>query len=343
MKRWKLCALAVVVLAGAGLGLLYRDLEPSRHFEMKTHPVVATPSAATSTDPPSHSQSLPNDPLAVEASTALASPPPDKPVPPAYLNESTAFNALILGLDTTSGQTARTDVILLAHVIPAEKKVNLISVPRDTRVPLPGIGLTKINHAHFMAEMDGGKNAGTEAAIQAVSDLLQIPVHYYVKTNFSGFVTFIDTIGGIDVDIPKDMWLSMTRTPLEAGNRHLDGVTALAYVRERYSLEDGDFGRQTDHMKVMRAVVQKLLAPEKITELPGLLKQAKKELADTNLTDSDLISLAWLFKGMRGQDIKYMQIPGKSVVAADPLVRSPLWYWEPDKERLKELVRENLR
>ncbi|WP_088835261.1 LCP family protein [Paenibacillus tyrfis] len=343
MKRWKLYALAIVVFAGAGLGLLYRYLEPARHFEMKTHPVIAAPSVAASTDPPSHSQSLPNDPLAVEASTASASLPAGKPVQPANLNESTAFNTLILGLDTTSGQTARTDVILLAHVVPAEKKVNLISVPRDTRVPLPGIGLTKINHAHFMAEMDGGKKSGTEAAIQAVSDLLQIPVHYYVKTNFSGFVTFIDTIGGIDVDIPKDMWLSMTRTPLEAGSRHLDGLTALAFVRERYSLEDGDFGRQTDHMKVMRAVVQKLLAPEKITELPGLLKQAKKELVDTNLTDSDLISLAWLFKDMKGQDIKYMQIPGKSVIAADPLVRSPLWYWEPDKERLKELVRENLR
>lgn len=343
MKRWKLCVLTVVVFAGAGLGLLYRYLEPARHFEMKTHPVVAAPSVAVSTDLPSRSMLLPDNPTTVEPSNASAALPADMPVQAAIPNEPTAFNALVLGLDTTSGQTARTDVILLAHVVPAEKKVHLVSVPRDTRVPLPGIGLTKINHAHFVAEMDGGKKSGTEAAIQAVSDLLQIPVHYYVKTNFSGFVTFIDTIGGIDVDIPQDMWLSMTRKPLEAGSRHLDGLTALAFVRERYSLEDGDFGRQADQMKVMRAVVQKLLAPEKLTELPGLLKQAKKELVDTNLTDSDLISLAWLFKDMKSQDIKYMQIPGKSVVAADPLVRSPLWYWEPDKERLKELVRENLR
>ncbi|MFB6367486.1 LCP family protein [Paenibacillus elgii] len=342
MKRWKIYGLTVVVFAGAGLGLLYRYLEPVRHFEMKALPVVAAPSVAVSTELSSQSKLPPNDPTVVEDSTASTALPAANPLQAANPNKATAFNALVLGLDSTSGQTARSDVILLAHVVPAEKKVNLVSVPRDTRVPLPGIGLTKINHAHFVAEMDGGKEAGTKAAIQAVSDLLQIPVHYYVKTNFSGFVTFIDTIGGIDVDIPKDMWLSMTRKPLEAGSRHLDGLTALAFVRERYSLQDGDFGRQADHMKVMRAVVQKLLAPEKITELPGLLKQAKKELVDTNLTDSDLISLAWLFKGIKGQDIQYTQIPGKSVVAADPLVRSPLWYWEPDKERLKELVRENL-
>lgn len=310
---------------------------------MKTHPVVAAPSAAVSTAPPSLSRPLPDDTTAVEAINASAVLSANRPVPSAIPDKSAAFNALVLGLDTTNGQTARTDVILLAHVVPAEKKVYLVSVPRDTRVPLPGIGLTKINHAHFVAETHGGKKSGTEAAIQAVSDLLQVPVHYYVKTNFSGFVNFIDAIGGIEVDIPQDMWLSMTHQPLEAGSRHLDGLTALAFVRERYSLEDGDFGRQADQMKVMQAVVQKLLAPEKLTELPGLLKQAKKELIDTNLDDSDLVSLAWLFKDMKGPDIKYMQVPGKSVVAADPLVRSPLWYWEPDKERLKELVHENLR
>lgn len=257
--------------------------------------------------------------------------------------DGSSFNVLILGVDAREGENSRSDVILLAHVDPKEKEVHMLSIPRDTRVYLDGIGYTKINHAHFIGSVRKGNSGGTEAAIQAVSNLLKVPVNYYVKIDFAGFESFIDSIGGVELDLPQEVWLTQPLIPREplllpAGPQTLNGELALDYVRERYSREDGEFGRQAAQMEVIRSVAAKLTQLDYLPKLPGLIQKVKEEVLDTNFTDSDLLSLAWLFKNLRQDQLMYRQISGRSGRALDPLVRQELYYWLPDKNELEELA-----
>lgn len=306
MKRWGKVCLGVLagllLFAGGGAAYLYRELEPERHFEGVRHPVIAPLPESEETRPE-----------------------------PAPKQQAEAFNVLILGIDARGNEDARTDVIMAAHVDPVAKKVNLISVPRDTRIEIPGIGYTKINHAHFLGSLQAGGDAGTDAAMRAVSRFLQAEMNYYIKTDFQGFIGLVDRIGGVDVDLPHPV------AEFAEGAHHLDGAAALKVVRERYSLPNGETGRQADQALVLRAMLQKMLAPDALRQLPELIAQVKAEVIETNFSDADLLSLAWLFQGMERSQLEYVQIPGKSGVAYDPLVQAELSYWLPDEAAVKEI------
>ncbi|GIP36204.1 hypothetical protein J2TS4_54140 [Paenibacillus sp. J2TS4] len=250
-----------------------------------------------------------------------------------------AFNILILGVDARAEESSRTDVIMLAHVDPGEKEVNILSIPRDTQIYLEGTGYTKINHVHFIGSKRNGNSGGTKASIQAVSDLLNVTINYYVKIDFSGFESIIDAIGGVELDLPSEVWLTQPLTPREplllpAGLQTLNGELALDYVRERYSREDGEFGRQEAQMEVIRSIAAKLTKLDYIPKLPGLIHQVKEEVLDTNFSDSDLLSLAWLFKNLQQDQLRYMQMPGHSNRAIDAIMGLQLYYWVPDKDQL---------
>ncbi|WP_409342395.1 LCP family protein [Paenibacillus sp. MBLB4367] len=351
MKYWKKMLQIGAVFTVVAAAWLVWELHPAHHFGYKTYPVLAMPHEAynvpeaedpeVSATPSSASESQPSEAEAVPSATpepAAAAEPEDPAVWPVEKDEK-AFNVLLLGVDTDNEEAARTDVIVLAHVMPTLKKINVVSIPRDTRVKLAGIGETKINHAHALGHAKAGSKGGTEAAIQAVSNMLGVPIHYFAKMNFKGFKEFIDMIGGVDLAIEREMRID-NQLFLQAGKQHLDGEKALIFVRERYSLENGDFGRQADQILLMKAVLGQLLQPEKLVELPALIGKVKKDVVETNFSDADLISLAWLFKGFSFDDIAYVQIPGRSAMMDDPLMGMPLWYWVPDKEQVKKLVRQ---
>ncbi|TCP58979.1 LytR family transcriptional attenuator [Tumebacillus sp. BK434] len=308
MKRWvKVClgVLAGLLLAaGSGAAYLYRELEPKRHFAGTRHPVLAP---------------LPETGQGVEQT------------PRAGQKQQAAFNVLLLGIDGQDGEMARTDMIMAAHVDPTAKKVNLISVPRDTRIEIPGIGYTKINHAHFLGSLQAGSDGGTHAALTAVSGFLQAEMNYYIKTDFQGFRALVDRIGGVDVDLPHPVGEFAT------GAHHLDGAAALKVVRERYSLPDGETGRQADQALVLRAMLEKMLKPDALRRLPELITQVKTDVIETNFSDADLLSLAWLFQGLDRSQLEYVQIPGETGTAYDPLVQAELSYWLPDAAEVKRI------
>lgn len=248
-----------------------------------------------------------------------------------------SINLLLLGTDARKDEISRTDMIMLAHIDLLTKKVTLVSVPRDTRVEIENVGFTKINHAHMLGETKGGNHAGTESALQAVQELLQCEIDYYLKINFQGFKSIVDTIGGVDINLPKRVRLTFLKAELPAGVQHIDGELALKFVQERYSLPNGDFGRQKHHLLLLEAVLQKMSQPRYIIEWPSLLSQAENYVLDTNLPIEDILKLAWHMKGMTGEDIDYRQIPGKSSYYRDPLVKSRLYYWIPDEDKLQEI------
>lgn len=254
------------------------------------------------------------------------------------LTASPAFNMLVLGIDARRNEPSRSDVMILANINPKTRKVLLISIPRDTRVEIPGVGNTKINHAHVLGEIEGGNHQGTVASLQAVSNLLNCDIHCYIKVNFEGFKNFIDSIGGVEIELEEPVKLTFAGVTLLAEKQNLNGDTALKLVRERFSLPDGDFGRQKLQYLLLQALAKKLMAPKYIPRIPDLISQARYNVLDTNLTETDAVSLAWIFKGISSGNIDHLSIPGHAEYAVDPLIRSEVYYWVPDTVKTAGLL-----
>jgi LCP family protein required for cell wall assembly len=333
LKKWAkiLIGVGVTVIVTGVWG--YWRLNPENHFKQLDHPILAQPMNRTFAEVP---EQVPEQ---VSEQT---------PSSPTNQIDPSTFNVLILGIDARAEESSRTDIIMVAHVDPIAKTVNMVSIPRDTQVNLPGIGNTKINHAHFVGNEKGGNNAGTEASIQAVSDLLDVPINYYFKMNFEGFVHFVDSIGGVGVDLPKEVKLGQplkgrSTIMLPAGKQTLDGALTLNFVRERYSMPNGDFDRQSDQLMILKLIAEKLTQISYLPKLPSLLNQVKHDVIDTNFNDSDLISLAWLFKDLKGDQVQYFQLPGHSDYAIDPLVKLRLYYWVPNVKDLQDITNNYLK
>lgn len=345
IKKITIPALLLLVISG---GLLWAGLkyEPSRHFQSAKVPVLATPQPVT--QPIGSGQNPDKQPPSPPAAQALSSGAGRSTVDE---NGNTSlsmaspfvakgsFNLLLLATDARAEEASRTDVLILVQVNPDNKAIKLISIPRDTRVHLPNIGWTKINHAHALAESKGkSSHAGSESALQAVSNLCRCTINYYVKTNFEGFEHFVNTIGGIDMELETPVKLTYYHKTLPKGPQHWDGTTTLQFVRERKSLEDGDHARQQHQVQVLRAIAKKILAPDNLRQLPSLLTLVKEDILDTNLTDADILSLAWLASQIDIGEMEYVQFPGRSGRAYDPLVQAELYYWIPDMEAWGKLA-----
>jgi LCP family protein required for cell wall assembly len=306
------------------------SLDPARHFGSAIRPSSSTPEVSDDTQIPPQGVTYKGDAPHSGDDTSQ-----EQGLPAASDKSRTSFNALVLGLD--DGGT-RTDAVMLANIDPVNRKATILSIPRDTLVPVPGVGMTKINHAHYWGQSHGGNRSGTKLAVEAVEGLLGCDIRYYVKVDFEGYKSFIDTVGGVDIDLPHEVVVNGSDKTFPAGPQHLDGETALILVRQRFTLPDGDFGRQRLQYLVISSLAQKLLRPEYIPRLPSLASQVMNEVVDTNLSVTDVLSLAMLFEGMTASDITYLQVPGTETYALDPLVGKELYYWLPDALGLKELA-----
>ena len=251
------------------------------------------------------------------------------------------INILILGTDNIEEEVSRTDTIILALANLDTRQVSVISVPRDTRVNLEGVGLTKINHANVIGQMKGGIHQGTLKSAKAVSDLLGVNINYYVKIDFRGFKKAVDAVGGVDVDLAYpviDKYHSKADFP--AGEHHLSGKEALSLAQARHNLPHGDFDRQGHQFMLLSSLAHKMLNVFNISKLPEVMGIVYQELLDTNLSVAEMLKIGLTFKGITPDKIKYYQLPGKANTSYDPFVGSSLYYFEPDTEGVKKIVRE---
>ena len=225
----------------------------------------------------------------------------------------------------------RSDVNMLVVVNPNTAQVLLISVPRDSYVALDGDAnkMDKLTHATV--------TTGIEGWINTLENTLDINMNYFVKVNFSSVVKIIDAIGGIDIDNPyafrtnayahfdeasgerQYQWVDFAEGPL-----HLDGEWALAYVRERYSLPDGDLGRNMHQTLVVKALVKKMISPAIISKFDRLLDALK----GTFLTDMDTSQIIELGRMQldKNPDWDIMNVPLKGYV-------DYAYSWELDDQR----------
>ncbi len=153
-----------------------------------------------------------------------------------------------------------TDTVMLLSLDTEKKRVGLLSLPRDLFAPIPGTGLsTKLNSLY---QIGLNENVGTEILRESVAEITGQPIHYYAMIDFDGFERMIDALGGIQVEVMRDIYdprypgknYSYETFELKKGWQRLDGKTALKYARERHDDPEGDFGRTKRQQQIMQAV-----------------------------------------------------------------------------------------
>lgn len=184
----------------------------------------------------------------------------------------------IYGIDERGSETSRSDVIMIVKYNPNENKALLISIPRDSRVNIPGKKVDKINHAYAFG--------GPELLTLTLEELFEIQINYYVKFNFEQFISIIDEIGGIHVNAKKDYGYDEIIIP--EGNNILDGEQALFYVRFRKD-EEGDLGRIKRQQEVINSLLTGLKDKSQ-DEMITLLTNTYKDKLETNIDLNQLLN-----------------------------------------------------
>ncbi len=250
------------------------------------------------------------------------STPTPRPAPPASPPRSALLpplpgervNILLLGLDQrdderAAGIPARSDTMVLVTLDPATRSGGLLSLPRDLWVAIPGgYRNNKINVAHFLGELDKQPGGGPGLAKRTVAQNFGLPVHYYIRANFRGFESVIDTLGGIDVDVPKHIIDRSYPTEnygymtieFQPGLQHMDGVQALQYARTRH--QDNDFQRNQRQQQVLLAARDKLLRLDLLPRLPWLLGTVK-DAVDTDIPMTAMPGLLRLVSEITSQNV----------------------------------------
>ncbi len=235
-------------------------------------------------------------------------------------------NIVVLGVDERSDDVGRSDTLFVVMFDSNTKSASLLSVPRDTRVRIAGHGWDKINHAYAYG--------GRELTQKTTEELLGIKINNYVMVDFKGFTGLVDAIGGIDIDVEKDMyyhddWDGFT-IDLKKGRQHLDGRTAIQYVR--YRDEEGDIGRIRRQQHFMMAVYDKIASADMLLHIPGLAKQLTS-MVKTDLPLGDMMDLGKALHAMvKEKGLSMAMVPGT------PKYIDGISYWLPDITDLRELM-----
>lgn len=258
--------------------------------------------------------------------------------PPPKFNSR--INILVLGTDNSGDEAARSDTMMLVSANVDTHHISMISIPRDTRVDLPGVGLTKINHANALGEMRNGVHEGTLESAKATSNLLGVPINYYVKINFQGFQKAVDAVGGIEVTLLDPV--NSDDIQLSAGTHQLTGDQALRLSQARYGLANGDFDRQRDQFYLLSALAHQMLSLDDISKLQETINTVYQDLMDTNMSAAEMAAMGLNFKEITKEEMKYYQLPGKGITAYDPLVGAELYYYEPDMDGVKKVMQQAL-
>lgn len=200
---------------------------------------------------------------------------------------------LLAGTDQRADEASRSDTIIYAALRPVDRKIEMVSIPRDSLVEIPGVGEDKIN-----ASLAYG---GVELLQETVENLVDNPVDHTVLINFESFADIIDAMGGIRINVEEDMYLPEEGIDLKAGEQKLDGHDALAFVRWRGD-GTGDIGRMERQSEFMQALSEKVrhLTPWRAAMT---LWTVQREI-DTDMSILDILKLGWDFIGMSGDALE---------------------------------------
>ena len=208
---------------------------------------------------------------------------------------SDPYYVLLLGTDGRPGETEyRADSIILARVDPAQKRVTLLSIPRDTYVTWKGSQM-KINAVHFYD--------GAAGMVQIVNELCGVKISHYAEVNFDGLAGITNAVGGVTVDV--DQYMRDTEnfsgvTELYAGRQTLNGEQALCYTRCRYAFADSDYTRMRHQRTFIKALLSQVLSSGDPVKIASIINSVA-DMVVTDLSVSDAISLASQMVGLNAE------------------------------------------
>lgn len=240
-----------------------------------------------------------------------------------YLDDR--VNILVVGTDADEKGNGRADSIMVFNVDLKNDHVNVLSIPRDSRVDIPGRKYqTKINHSYAYG--------GIELTKETVENLLGVPIDYYATTNFAGFEDIVEILDGVYIDVPRRM---KTHTwygdiDLQPGYQLLDAEQALGFVRYRYDA-GGDIARAERQQLFLKAVYERVRTMDVATKLPQVMNKVL-EMVDTDLTAVQLLSLVNHFKDV---DLETSFV-NETVAGHSQMLDAS--YWIIDEEAMQEAV-----
>ncbi len=205
------------------------------------------------------------------------------------MQKKETLNILLLGIDSEEDKNGRSDAMMILTIDPNGERMQLISIPRDTRTEIVGRDIQdKINHAYAFG--------GAEMSIDTIEAFLDLDVDYYVSMNMSGFENLVDELGTITVN--SDMEWSEGKYDFNFGKNTMDGDKTMAYVRMRKQDPTGDFGRNKRQRQVIEGIIAEGASVGSVPKFTGLVSILGNNM-ETNLDMDDMQKLLLNYQGAR--------------------------------------------
>jgi LCP family protein required for cell wall assembly len=225
------------------------------------------------------------------------------------------MNILIMGVDNRGWKTIRSDSMMVVHADPANNYLSVLSLPRDLRVEVPGLGMRKLNYAYA--------NGGASLAVKTTETLTGVDITHYMEIDMKAFQALTDAVGGVYVDVDKHYvqadWTYKMIDQLP-GYQLLDGAQALNYVRYRTD-NNMDFGRQQRQQRYLAGLREQAMSWDMGVKLPGIIK-AMTDNIKTTINFDEIQSLAyWAVTKLGGGRIRQIAVVGPiQKIGADSFV-----------------------
>lgn len=242
---------------------------------------------------------------------------------------------MLMGVDARDGDAidvgVNSDVLAVARLDPETGACSMLNIPRDSRVDLPGYGLTKINHALAVG--------GIPYQQLVVENFLGITVDHYALIDFNGIISLVDAMGGVTVEITESFYL--LGTTFEPGVRTLTGLEALRYSRYRGGA-DGDFGRIHRQQQILRALIEQASLENPVNLVQDVLPQFEDHVR-TDLTAVEMVALGQHFRTSCTEESFVTEtLTGTIATFWDPLYNVNLSYVVIDEADMRRKVAELL-
>ena len=267
------------------------------------------------------------------------------------------FTILLMGIDSTDevlnkNAVANGDTLILITFNPKTLNATMISIPRDSYVPIAcwsDKAENKITHA---------AGYGTDCMMNTIEEYFDVDIDYYAKINFKGLVKLVDAVGGVDVEVPTRLCTDDSSRGgeicIDEGMQHLNGEQALVFARNRKQLAEGDFGRAKHQQEIVKALINKMKTITEVSKFMEILNTVSNSL-DTNLTTKQILSFYnigkdIIKKSLAADDadlvnIQQLYLAGNGQMIYDERMRMVLWDYVPNKDSRKDVIqamKENL-
>lgn len=237
--------------------------------------------------------------------------------------------ALTTGSLAQSSMRGRTDTLMMVRLLAGGRGAYVVSIPRDSWVPIPGYGMGKVNWAYYFG--------GPTLAIRTVEDLTHVRVNHIAVIDWTGFRGVTDALGGVSIYIPATSYDPANNITWTKGMHHLDGAQALLYVRDRYGLAGGDFQREQRQQNFLRALFTEIhhqASPQNLWQTGSVLHMLSQVVSvDNTLSNSDIVRLAYGMRHLSMGNIVFATVPysgtgsvgGQSVVELNRSLGPGFW------------------